>query len=147
MVKITKIYEESDAVLTGTGWMAINVGSGGSSMTAAGSGGTNATATATYTFVESADLPTGLYSVYIKCVNAMTGLRSEKVQAYLTSGDDTKKITIDQTDPVTNGIWVYIGRVKLSSVPITYTFSNRGVNTDVLISVDAVKLSSDSHLS
>ena len=146
MVKITKTYEESDATLTGD-WTYVNVGSGGSSATAYGSGGTNATATATYTFVESADLPTGLYSVYIKSVHATIGSRSERVQAYLTSGDDVNKIIIDQTDPFTNGKWVYIERIQLSSVPITYTFSNRGVNTDVLISVDAVKLSSEFRLS
>ena len=116
-------------------------------MTAYGSGGTNATATATYTFVANDELPTGPYSVYIKSVNAMIGLRSERLQAYLTFGDDTKKIIIDQTDPVTNGKWVHAGTIQLSSVPITYTFSNRGVNTDVLISVDAVKLSSVFNLS
>jgi len=146
VVSITKTYEESDAILTGD-WTYVNVGSGGSSATAFGSGGTNATATATYTFVASADLPTGLYSVYVKSVHAMTGLRSDRVQAYLTCGDDSKKITIDQTDPVTSGKWILLGRIKLSSSPIKYTFSNRGVNTDILISVDSVKLSSDFILS
>ena len=134
-----KIYEEKDAVLLGNWKKSANGGSAGESAIALGSGGQSVTAKATYNF---SGVPDGHYEVFVKSVHSLAGYRSDRVITYLTTGDHIKTVILDQTNSELNGKWIDIGDIYVvgGAGDANYTITNTGVNTDVYVSVDAVKI-------
>jgi hypothetical protein len=137
-----RIFEEKDAILTGSWKNSANGGSGGESIIAGGSGGSNITASARYTFSNVQGVPYGSYDMFVKSVNSKLGYRSSKVYNYIDSEDALTSIYTDQTDPMTDGKWLYVGSFKLTAANdvVTYSITNKNIDTDRYVSVDAIKI-------
>ena len=137
-----KIFEETDALLTGSWKQSANGGSGDESIIATGSGGSSVTASATYTFSSDVGIPYGDYDLFVKSVNSNLGYRSNKVYSYIDTGDERTPIYIDQTDSMTDGKWIRVGFFKLTAANgvVTYSITNKHVETDRYVSADAIKI-------
>jgi hypothetical protein len=137
-----RIFEETDALLTGSWKQSANGGSAGKSLIANGSGGSSVTASLTYTFSNDLGIPSGDYDLSVKSVNSNLGYRSNKVYSYIDTGDERTPIHIDQTDSMTDGKWIRVGNFKLTAANgvVTYSITNRNVETDRYVSADAIKI-------